>query len=108
MFGNRAYELPITKEYIRHWGLLDGIRELIQNALDSDSPFEWNIEEDTLYIHSRYYKLEPKTLLLGCTSKAEDTTKIGSFGEGYKLAMLCLHRAGYKVRLRNNQDRKSV
>src|SRR3990167_3749403 len=99
---NVAYELPITREYISHWGLLDGVREIVQNALDSDSPFEWNIEEDTLYIHSRYSTLEPKTLLLGCTSKAEATDKIGSFGEGYKLAMLCLHRAGYGVRLRNN------
>lgn len=102
MFPKKAYELPITVDYISHWGLLEGIREIIQNALDSDSPFEWDFTDGILSIQSRFSKLEPKTLLLGSTTKADNKDKIGSFGEGYKLALLVLHRAGYKIRVINN------
>lgn len=102
MFSRKEYELPITKDYIAHWGMLEGIREIIQNALDSESPFEWEFTEGVLSIHSRYSKLEPKTLLLGSTTKADNKDQIGAFGEGYKLALLVLHRCGYPIRIINN------
>ena len=57
-------------------------------------------EDQTLIIRSRFAKLEPKTLLLGHTSKA-GSDKIGSFGEGYKIALLVLTRCGYEVQVRN-------
>lgn len=99
---SRTYELPLAKGYVRHWGLAEAVRELLQNALDSESPFEyeWVSAEDgwvDLLIRSRYTTLSPSTLLLGNTAKAEATDKIGSFGEGYKIAMLVLVRAGYDV-----------
>ena len=97
----KIYELPINKEYVRHWGMNEAIRELIQNAIDSESPFEWTFTNDRLRIRSKHSKLEPATLLLGTTTKAEDGSKIGSFGEGYKIAMLVLTRAGYKVVIHN-------
>ncbi len=93
---SRAYELSLSKQYVSHWGMADGVRELLQNALDSESPFEWEFKDGSLFLHSRYSKLEPRTLLLGQTSKAEDTTAIGSFGEGYKIAMLVLTRAHFR------------
>ena len=98
----KTYELPLSKDYVRHWGMCEAVRELIQNGLDSDSPFEWEMreEEQTLIIRSRFAKLEPRTLLLGHTSKA-DSDKIGSFGEGYKIALLVLTRCGYEVQVRN-------
>lgn len=100
--SRKTYELPLSKDYVRHWGMGEAVRELIQNGLDSDSPFEWDMNEvdQTLVIRSRFSKLEPKTLLLGHTSKA-DSDKIGSFGEGYKIALLVLTRCGYDVEVRN-------
>lgn len=98
-----TYELPLAKEYVRHWGMAEGVRELIQNALDSESPFEYEFGQDSLTIRSRFAKLSPTTLLLGKTSKAEDKDSIGSFGEGYKIAMLVLIRAGYGLTVFNGE-----
>jgi hypothetical protein len=99
--GQRTYELPIAKTYVRHWGMAEAVRELLQNAIDSESPFEFEFGADTLRIRSRYSKLSAATLLLGQTSKAESTDTIGSFGEGYKIALLVLTREGYPVTVHN-------
>lgn len=100
---SKTYELPLAKGYVRHWGVLEAVRELIQNAIDSDSPFEWEFGVDSLTITSKYSHLSTSSLLLGATSKAEDDDKIGSFGEGYKIALLVLTREGYDVHIENNE-----
>jgi len=38
-----------------------------------------------------------KSLLMGCTSKEDNTEALGQFGEGKKLAMIVLLKAGYHV-----------
>lgn len=97
----RRYELPIAKGYVRHWGFAEAARELIQNAIDSESAFEHELRGGRLVVRSRNSVLSPKSLLLGTTSKANDDEKIGSFGEGYKIALLVLLRCGYRVLVRN-------
>lgn len=97
----KRYELPIAKGYVRHWGFGEAARELIQNAIDSESPFEHELGAGRLVVRSRKSVLSPKSLLLGTTSKANDDEKIGSFGEGYKIALLVLLRCGYRVIVRN-------
>lgn len=102
------YPLPFTKNYIRHWGIVEAIRELFQNQLDSDAAFEYsiNMAEDrslTLSLTSRNITLSPKTLLLGATTKADAKDKIGSFGEGYKMALLVLTRENRKVTVKNGE-----
>ena len=99
--NRRSYELPLAKTYVRHWGMAEAVRELLQNAIDSDSPFEWEFGADTLHIRSRHSRLQANTLLLGQTSKADSTDTIGSFGEGYKIALLVLTREGYPVTVHN-------
>lgn len=98
-----AYELPLAKDYCKRWGLPEAVREIVQNAIDSQSPFEYDLNEQagTLRVTSRHSTLEPRTLLLGQTSKADDKDAIGSFGEGYKIAMLVLARENYSVSLYN-------
>jgi hypothetical protein len=95
----KSYELPLSRDYVRHWGMAEAVRELLQNALDSDSPFEYELNDSTLFIHSRQSSLSPATLLLGNTTKADRAEKIGSFGEGYKIALLVLTREEYPVRV---------
>lgn len=99
--GSRSYELPIARTYVRHWGMAEAVREIIQNAIDSDSPFEYEFAGSTLIVRSRFATLPTSTLLLGATSKADAADKIGSFGEGYKIALLVLTRADYQVRVLN-------
>lgn len=99
--NSRTYELPIARTYVRHWGMAEAVREIIQNALDSQSPFEYEFSGETLTVRSRFATLAASTLLLGATSKADNKDTIGSFGEGYKIALLVLVRAGYPVRVLN-------
>lgn len=106
MNPTKTYELSLVKDYVSHWGVKEAVRELIQNALDSASPFvyEWVSAEDgpiALRLNSEFSTLSPQTLLLGATSKAEDKSAIGSFGEGYKIALLVLTRMGYEVGVLN-------
>lgn len=106
-FFGRSFELSLTKEYVSRWGMVQAVRELIQNALDSESPFVYEfIREDeeetyTLKLQSAFTVLTPATLLLGATSKAGRDDAIGSFGEGYKIALLVLTREGYPVEVHN-------
>lgn len=105
-FGTKTYELSLTRNYVSRWGMAQAVRELIQNALDSESPFVYEFAQDdagtsALSLTSEFTTLAPQTLLLGSTSKADSKESIGSFGEGYKIALLVLTRMGYDVELRN-------
>ncbi len=97
MFGNKVYELPLARDYVSRWGVTEAVRELLQNAIDSPAPFEVTQSGSVLTITSRGVRLEPSTLVLGRTSKADDASSIGQFGEGYKLALLVLCREAKKV-----------
>lgn len=104
MFDN-TYELSLTRSYVSHWGMAEAVRELIQNAIDSPSPFVYSFTQEcdayTLRLNSEFTALTAQTLLLGASSKADDKDAIGSFGEGYKIALLVLTRLGYDVRMLN-------
>lgn len=101
---SKSYELSLAKTYVSHWGMVEAVRELLQNAIDSESPFEWEFTDGSLLIHSRHSRLEPKTLLLGTSCKTDDPGSIGSFGEGYKIAMLVLTRLGYGMTIHNGRS----
>lgn len=103
---DRTYELSLARNYVSRWGLAEAVRELIQNALDSASPFvyEFKAQEDgttSLRLTSEFTVLTPQTLLLGASSKGDDKNAVGSFGEGYKIALLVLTRLGYTVAMLN-------
>lgn len=98
----KKYELPLTRDYCRDWTPVEALREIIQNALDyCDGKLDATIDEDGISIRSLGARLEPRTLLLGCTSKADDEDSIGSFGEGYKIALLVLARENIDVEVYN-------
>lgn len=102
----KVFELSLNKDYVSHWGFVEAVREIVQNALDSDSPFVYEFlkigdNNYTLVLVSENATLTPQSLLLGTTSKSDATDKIGSFGEGYKIALLVLTRLGIPVRLIN-------
>lgn len=98
---DKVYPLPLSRSYVRNWGVPEAIRELIQNGIDSPADFEYALLDDGLVLRSRGVVLDPATLVLGVTSKADDADKIGSFGEGYKIALLVLAREGRDVQVIN-------
>lgn len=103
---NKTYELPLTRNYVRNWTVVEAVREILQNAIDYGNGklrAELNSNSHSIWIHSEGARLEPRTLLLGCTSKADDSEAIGSFGEGYKIALLVLAREGVEVTVHNRE-----
>lgn len=102
----KVYPLSITRDYVSRWGMVEAVRELIQNSLDSSASFKYEFKKEyngsyTLLLTSEDVTLAPHTLLLGATGKRHSSDTIGSFGEGYKLALLVLLREGFDITILN-------
>ena len=96
--------LPISTGYVKHWSFWEAVRELIQNKVDQGTGGIYT-ENNSLIIQTTGALLDVSTLLLGESSKSDDSTKIGCYGEGYKLALLVLNREGYEVTIHNGRDK---
>lgn len=100
--------LSIKTNYLPNWGLKEGVRELIQNGRDAE--IEHNAKmtvshvNGTLRIENIGTVLPHQALLLGHTTKAERGDTIGKFGEGLKLGVLALVRAGHTVTIRSGSE----
>ena len=100
----KKIELSLGRNYVCNWGLWEAIREIMQNAQDSEKeghPLHVTYSEDdsTLIIENEGAKLNISSLILGNTTKEDDDTLIGKYGEGYKLALLVLLRIGKQVHI---------
>ena len=105
----RKIELTITPNYVSDWNFQDAVRELIQNGtdqqtLDPKNVFEisYDEQENILQLSNSESTLEINTLLLGCSTKSNNTDTVGQFGEGYKIAALVLNRLGKTFSVYNN------
>lgn len=104
------YELGFDMNYVRHWGISEAVREFFQNARDEEVEhpenkmlFDYNKEEHQLIIGNKNSVLNINTLLLGKTTKADNSDTIGQFGEGYKVATVVLLRNNCGVTIYNNK-----
>lgn len=103
-------ELTIKTTYLPEWGTWEGIRELIQNGRDAEFEHSAKLtvrhrrEAETLVIENEGTTLPYEALLLGHTTKAERSDMIGKFGEGLKLGVLALVRAGASVKIRSGSE----
>lgn len=95
----QSLELSLETTYVPGWGLVEGLREAVQNALDSEDegyPMSVTHERGVLSILNAGASMERDVLLLGRTSK-RGTGQRGQFGEGLKIGCLGLARAGFEV-----------
>lgn len=100
--------LTIKTSYLPTWGAYEGIRELVQNARDAEvehsAPVKIDWYNNNLRIENEGCTLPLKALLLGHTTKYGNSNMIGKFGEGLKLGVLALVRAGHDVKIRNGSE----
>lgn len=101
----KQIKLSFTEDYVGHWSWWQGARELMQNAIDTkDYDIQFDYDAGTMKIVSRGGAIATKALLLGATTKRNDSSTIGKFGEGMKLGFLVLLREGAKVAMENGKD----
>ena len=81
----------------------EGVRELMQNCKDGPEPSIVH-KNETLILSNRGVQLTKENLLIGSTTKADDDTKIGQFGEGMKLGLLALARQGIIATIETGTD----
>jgi len=110
-------ELTIKADYLADWGMYEGVRELIQNAKDAETEMSAKMTvrhrkealpdgspSGVLVIENEGCSLPHEALLFGHTTKSDRTDTIGKFGEGLKLGVLALVRAGHNVRIRSGSE----
>lgn len=103
-------ELTLVPDYVPSWTIVDAAREFFQNAFDQEAMdaarvanWSYDADSETLTISNKATKLSIQSLLLGSTSKADNESTIGQFGEGYKVATLVFLRNGKEVVFYNNK-----
>lgn len=111
-------ELPISTQYVQHWTAVDGIRELISNAIDGAAgvpenlKIEWVIEPNDYYTltvaNKSKEKLAPASLVLGVSENRNNAAAIGTFGEGMKMAFVTCLRAGLTISAHNHDEKWTI
>lgn len=101
----------MSVNYASNWGVTDAVREIFQNALDaqtenSENKMQYWRDGNKLYVSNKNSVLKTESLLMGVSSKAEDDSLIGQYGEGYKVATVVLKRNGVTVRIYNNEAKE--
>lgn len=101
------HRLTISSDWLPDWTYVEGVREIFQNALDNQIetsvPLFWDYNPETmeLRVGNESTGLDVNTLLIGKTSKRNDSRTIGRHGEGYKGAIMVLLREGKQVTIHN-------
>jgi hypothetical protein len=87
----------LTPSYARHWDVEKATCELVCNALDerNDATVRWS--QGRLVIQDLGSGFGPASWVQGSTTKADDPTVVGRFGEGLVVGSLCLVREGVAV-----------
>ncbi len=99
------FALTISADYVKDWTLYEGLREILQNAIDG-YPMQIDYSSadgGTLTVTNVGAKLSRSIWLLGETTKTADS-HIGCYGEGAKLGSLAIIRAGYSIVMRNDDE----
>lgn len=104
--GEKVIRTNIASNYVPNWGYKEGVREIVQNALDShDCGHQMNVtyqrKKNSLFISNKKVTLEHRNLLLGGGDKADNPELRGRHSEGMKIGILALIRSGMQVSFHN-------
>lgn len=84
----------ITREYVNHWTVCNGVREYVSNLLDSPAASEYDIGDDFVILTSKNITLPATIFTMGYSQNRKDDEAVGQFGEGILVAMIPLLREG--------------
>lgn len=87
----------ITRNYVPDWTVLDAMRELLQNAIDSDPhcysiDFLESVDGETSCVIDTNTSIPLEAFYMGESGKRNASGMLGVHGEGLKLALLVLTR----------------
>lgn len=91
------YTTMMTPDYIPDWGVEDGIREFVANALDSDYPFTYDVGDDYIVLTSVGVTLPATVLTLGTSGNRLKDSAVGKHGEGILTGIIPILRDGGEV-----------
>lgn len=102
-------ELTIKSTYMPEWKIWEGVRELVQNAIDAQTEHGATMtirhrDGNILVIENEGVVLPHEALLLGHTTKTDRNDMRGKFGEGLKLAALAIVRSGHFIKIRSGSE----
>lgn len=103
-------ELTVKSTYVPSWGCFEGCRELLQNVRDAkvmhgaEVSVKYEKRSCKLVMISRGASIDSRALLLGHTTKLGRADAAGQYGEGLKLGLLALCRAGYGVYIHTGDE----
>jgi len=86
-------EYPISSNYCAKWSVVEGIREIIANAMDTKQSYTIQWHDGYGYIEDTGRGFPKECLILGEGEEKNDT-QIGQFREGLKIAGLVFARIG--------------
>jgi len=96
----------INSNYLKHWTILDALREIYQNFIDYGI-YTTYIKDDIINADNFIIKLSNdyipdnlEFLIIGNSNK--DDNSIGKYGEGLKMAMLIFLRESYDISIITN------
>ena len=101
-------ELTLTASYCKEWGLREGFREIVANAKDAETemraPCSVEYKAGKVIVQNVGVSMAREVLLFGQSSKMDRKDTIGRFGEGLKLGMLAIVRAGHTMKIKTGGE----
>lgn len=89
--------LTIEADYCKNWSVVDAIREIIQNSIDTGTEIDIRHDGSICNVWDNGNGLKTSDFILGRSSKRDDPNAVGQFGEGLKIGCLVLARENRKV-----------
>jgi hypothetical protein len=86
--------MNISENYVLEWKEWEVAREVICNAMDTGSYKIVKLAGDHLRVSTSASPSFAELMTIGASTKMHDESKIGQFGEGFKLAALVATRMG--------------
>ena len=90
---------PILPNYCPNWNKHTAIKELISNALDTETDVIAEYKDSSIIIEDKGAGLNKRNLLIGSSTSSEIGKAIGNFGEGLKMSALVLSRLKCKLEI---------